>query len=169
MRSLLNCDRVIVYQFSADLRGQVIAEAIITGESVLNQEVHDRCISAEWLELYRQGQIRVINDINTESITQCHQQMLKDLDIRAKILAPLVVENQLWGLMLASYRDIPHNWEREEIELVQQISLRVAIAIQQANTYQQTQIEIHQRQQAEELIKQQLAELKIWKNRYELA
>ncbi|MFN6034044.1 MAG: GAF domain-containing protein [Dolichospermum sp.] len=169
MRSLLNCDRVIVYQFSADLRGQVIAEAIITGESVLNQEVHDRCISAEWLELYRQGQIRVINDINTESITQCHQQMLKDLDIRAKILAPLVVENQLWGLMLASYRDIPHNWEREEIELVQQISLRVAIAIQQANTYQQTQIEIHQRQQAEELIKQQLAELKICKNRYELA
>ena len=169
MRSLLNCDRVIVYQFSADLRGQVIAEAIITGESVLNQEVHDRCISPEWLELYRQGQIRVINDIDSESITQCHQQMLKDLDIRAKILAPLVVENQLWGLMLASYRDIPHNWELEEIELVQQISLRVAIAIQQANIYQQTQIEIHQRQQAEELIKQQLAELKIWKNRYELA
>lgn len=169
MRSLLNCDRVIVYQFTTDLRGQVIAEAIITGESVLNQEVHDPCISAEWLELYRQGQIRVINDIDSESITQCHQQMLKDLDIRAKILAPLVVENQLWGLMLASYRDIPHNWELEEIELVQQISLRVAIAIQQANIYQQTQIEIHQRQQAEELIKQQLAELKIWKNRYELA
>ncbi|MDB9460602.1 PAS domain-containing protein, partial [Dolichospermum circinale CS-545/17] len=169
VRSLLNCDRVIVYQFSGDFRGQVIAEAIITGESVLNQEVHDPCISPEWLELYRQGQIRVINDINTESITQCHQQMLKDLDIRGKLLSPLIVENQLWGLMLASYRDIPHNWELEEIELVQQISLRVAIAIQQANIYQQTQIEIHQRQQAEELIKQQLAELKIWKNRYELA
>ena len=170
MRSLLKCDRVIVYQFSGDFRGQVIAEAIVAGgHSVLNQEVHDPCISPEWLELYRQGQIRVINDIDTESITQCHQQMLKDLDIRAKLLAPIVVENQLWGLMLASYRDIPHNWEREEIELVQQISLRVAIAIQQANTYQQTQIEIHQRQQAEELIKQQLAELKIWKNRYELA
>ena len=170
MRSLLKCDRVIVYQFSGDFRGQVIAEAIVAGgHSVLNQEVHDPCISPEWLELYRQGQIRIINDIDTESITQCHQQMLKDLDIRAKLLAPIVVENQLWGLMLASYRDIPHNWEREEIELVQQISLRVAIAIQQANTYQQTQIEIHQRQQAEELIKQQLAELKIWKNRYELA
>jgi len=170
MRSLLNCDRVIIYQFSANLSGQVIAEAIVAGgHSVLNQEVHDPCISPEWLETYRQGQIRVMNDINTEFITQCHQQMLKDLDIRAKLLAPIVVEDRLWGLMLASYRDIPHNWELEEIELVQQISLRVAIAIQQANTYQQTQIEIHQRQQAEELIKQQLAELKIWKNRYQLA
>ena len=170
MRSLLECDRVIIYQFSANLSGKVIAEAIVAGGlSLLHQEPYDVCITPEWLETYRQGQIRVINDINTESITQCHQQMLKDLDIRAKILAPLVVENQLWGLMLASYRDIPHNWELEEIELVQQISLRVAIAIQQANIYQQTQIEIHQRQQAEELIKQQLAELKIWKNRYELA
>ncbi|MFM6078489.1 MAG: PAS domain-containing protein, partial [Dolichospermum sp.] len=48
------------------------------------------------------------------------------------------------------------------------MSLRVAIAIQQANIYQQTQIEIHQRQQAEELIKQQLLELKVFKTRYEL-
>lgn len=166
---LLKCDRVIIYKFSGDFCGQVIAEAIITGHSVINQEVYDTCVSLEWLELYRQGQIRVINDINTQSITQCHQQMLKDLDIRGKLLSPLIVENQLWGLMLASYRDIPHNWEPEEIELIKQISLRVAIAIQQANIYQQTQIEIHQRQQAEELIKQQLAELKIWKNRYELA
>ncbi|MFM9161111.1 MAG: CBS domain-containing protein, partial [Dolichospermum sp.] len=166
---LLKCDRVIIYKFSGDFCGQVIAEAIITGHSVINQEVHDPCVSLEWLELYRQGQIRVINDINTESITECHQQMLKGLDIRAKILSPLVVENQLWGLMLASYRDIPHNWEPEEIELIKQMSLRVAIAIQQANIYQQTQIEIHQRQQAEELIKQQLLELKVFKNRYELA
>ncbi|OBQ33130.1 MAG: hypothetical protein AN487_21045, partial [Anabaena sp. CRKS33] len=148
----------------------VIAEAIVAGGlSLLHQEPYDVCITPEWLETYRQGQIRVMNDINTEFITQCHQQMLRDLDIRAKLLAPIVVEDRLWGLMLASYRDIPHNWELEEIELVQQISLRVAIAIQQANTYQQTQIEIHQRQQAEELIKQQLAELKIWKNRYQLA
>lgn len=170
MRSLLECDRVIIYQFSANLSGKVIAEAIVAGGlSLLHQEPYDVCITPEWLETYRQGQIRVINDINTESITQCHQQMLRDLDIRAKLLAPIVVEDRLWGLMLASYRDIPHNWELEEIELVQQISLRVAIAIQQANTYQQTQIEIHQRQQAEELIKQQLAELKIWKNRYQLA
>jgi|GEM_PF-1851046 len=170
MRSLLECHRVIIYQFNANLSGRVIAEAIVAGGlSLLHQEPYDVCITPEWLETYRQGQIRVMNDINTEFITQCHQQMLRDLDIRAKLLAPIVVEDRLWGLMLASYRDIPHNWELEEIELVQQISLRVAIAIQQANTYQQTQIEIHQRQQAEELIKQQLAELKIWKNRYQLA
>ncbi|MBD1212106.1 MAG: PAS domain-containing protein [Dolichospermum circinale Clear-D4] len=170
MRSLLECHRVIIYQFNANLSGKVIAEAIVAGGlSLLHQEPYDVCITPEWLETYRQGQIRVMNDINTEFITQCHQQMLRDLDIRAKLLAPIVVEDRLWGLMLASYRDIPHNWELEEIELVQQISLRVAIAIQQANTYQQTQIEIHQRQQAEELIKQQLAELKIWKNRYQLA
>ena len=170
VRLLLECPRVLVYQFMSDLRGKVIAEAMVAGGlSLLHQEPYDVCITSEWLETYRQGEIRVMNDINTESITQCHQQMLKDLDIRAKLLAPIVVENRLWGLMLASYHDIPHHWQLEEIELVKQISLRVAIAIQQANTYQQTQIEIHQRQQAEELIKQQLVELKIWKNRYHLA
>jgi PAS domain S-box-containing protein len=150
IRSVLNCDRVIIYQFHPDLTGRVIAESIVTGGiSVLHTEPQDPCITPEWLEPYRQGQIRVINDIHSEAMSECHQNMLIELDIRSKLMVPIIFKDQIWGLLLTSYHDTAHYWELEEIELVRQLSIQVAIAIQQANTYEQAQIEIRQRQQAE--------------------
>ncbi|MEA5577425.1 GAF domain-containing protein [Anabaena sp. UHCC 0451] len=138
IRGLLQCDRVIIYQFYPDFSGIVLAESIIAGGlSVLHTHPNDPCITPEYIEPYRQGQIRVVNDIYLESMTLCHQEMLIGLDIRAKLMIPIVVEEQLWGLMLTSYRDTPHYWELDEIELVQQLSTQVAIAIQQANTHNQ--------------------------------
>ncbi|MBD2295689.1 GAF domain-containing protein [Anabaena sphaerica FACHB-251] len=150
IRTLLKCDRVIIYQFRPDFSGKVIAESVIAGGiSVLHTEPHDPCITPEYLEPYRQGEIRVINDIHLEALTQCHQEMLIEFDVRAKLMVPIIVEDQIWGLMLTSYRDTPHNWEFEEIELVRQLSIQLSIAIQQTNSYQQIQIELRQRQQAE--------------------
>ncbi|MTJ14864.1 GAF domain-containing protein [Anabaena sp. UHCC 0187] len=181
IRSLLQCDRVIIYQFRPDFSGKVIAESILAGGiSVLHTEPHDPCITPEYLESYLQGKIRVINDIHLESMTQCHQEMLIGFDIRSKLMIPIIVENKIWGLMLTSYRDIPHHWEVEEIQLVQQLSIQVAIAIKQAKTYQQVQIELTQKQQAESAlyqlnqeletrVQQRTAELFNLSNRLELA
>ncbi|AFZ57995.1 GAF domain-containing protein [Anabaena cylindrica FACHB-243] len=138
MRSLLQCDRVIIYQFRPDFSGTVIAESIVAnGVSILHDEPQDPCITPEWLEPYRQGQIRVINDIHSESMSDCYQDMLIELDIRAKLMVPIVIAEQLWGLILTSYRDQSHNWELEEIELVRQLSIQLSVAIQQAQTHQQ--------------------------------
>ena len=162
IRALLKCDRVIIYQFHPDLSGIVIAESIVAGGiSVLHSGSYDPCITSEYLEPYRQGRMRIINDINYESMTECHQRMLIGFDIRAKIMSPIIVKDQLWGLMLTSYRDIPHHWELDEIELVRQLSIQVSIAIKQANTYQQVQIELKQRKEAESALYQLNQELEI--------
>ncbi len=150
LRTLLSCDRVIIYQFLPGWRGVVIAEAITEPErSVLYQEVHDPCVNEEWLEPYRQGTIRIANDVYDHNITLCHQEMLVGFDIRSKLMLPIVVEEQLWGLMLTSYRQVPHEWTTEEIELGRQVSLQVAIAIGQATTHQKLQEELNERRQAE--------------------
>jgi PAS domain S-box-containing protein len=150
IHELLKCDRVIIYQFHPDLSGKVIAESLNPGSlSILHNESQDPCINTECLEPYRQGKIQRINDIYTESITPCHQQMIIDMGIRAKLMAGIVVENQLWGLLLGSYRDISHLWETDEIELIKLLSIQLAIAIKQGNAHEQLQIELRQRQQAE--------------------
>lgn len=150
IRSLLKCDRVIIYQLYPHLTGIVIAESIVNHElSVLHRQFQDPCMTTENLESYRQGQIHVINDIYSESITQCDQEILIGFDIRAKVMVPIIVADQLWGLILISYRDTPHNWQLDEIELVRQLSIQLSVAIQQANSYQQLQIELIQRQKAE--------------------
>ncbi len=150
MRSLLSCDRVIIYQLHADLTGTVVAEAITEGgRSVLHAHVQDPCLTAEWLEPYRNGYIRVVNDVAADNMTLCHQEILAGFDIRAKLMVPIIEADQLWGLIVTSYRDRPHLWQPDEIELVHQLSIQVAIAIQQATAYEQAQTELAERKQAE--------------------
>ncbi|TVR08332.1 MAG: CBS domain-containing protein [Phormidium sp. GEM2.Bin31] len=150
VRQLLTCDRVIIYQFEEDLSGLVIAESIIAGgRSVLHREANDPCVTPEWLEPYRQGRVRVVRDIYDESMTQCHQELLLSFDIRAKLMVPIVVDDRLWGLMISSQRDQPRDWQSWEIELLQALSIQVAIALKQATQHQQLQKESEQRQHAQ--------------------
>jgi GAF domain-containing protein/CBS domain-containing protein len=149
IRQILGCDRVFIYKFRPDFSGTVVAEALL-GEmtSVLNVNVNDPCITPEWLEPYRQGAIRVVNDVYEASMAPCHQEMLMGIGIRAKLMVPIIVEQQLWGLMIASHQVTPRQWQPDEIKLVQQLSLQVSIAIQQALIYKRLQHELRARQQA---------------------
>jgi PAS domain S-box-containing protein len=167
VRETLGCDRVIIYQLNPDLSGHVVAESLYRGRSLLNTEVHDPCINEEWLEPYRQGRMRVIDDIHESAMSLCHQEMLLNFDIRAKLMAPIVLEPQnqeslmtgvqsptLWGLMIASIAESPRPWQRGEMELLRQISIQVAIAIQQAMAYEQAKTELARRQETEEELRQ---------------
>ncbi|WP_017303987.1 PAS domain S-box protein [Spirulina subsalsa] len=151
VRRVLECDRVMIYQLEEGLRGEIIAESMISGgRSVLHREANDPCVTPEWLESYRQGRVRVVRDIYEESLSLCHQEMLLSFEIRAKLMVPIVLEEHLWGLMIASYRDQPRDWQTWEVELLQALSLQLAIALQQAGQHQQLQNEIRERQQAEQ-------------------
>ncbi|MEO0405902.1 MAG: GAF domain-containing protein, partial [Cyanobacteria bacterium P01_A01_bin.135] len=143
VRSLLDCSRVIVYQLRPDFSGTVVAEALDAGHrSVLHQEVQDPCVSPEWIEPYRSGKIRAINDVYDAAISLCHQEMLTGFDIRAKLMAPIVIQGELWGLIVASHRDRPHVWTPRDVLLLRQLSTQVAIALHQAITHQQLQREL---------------------------
>lgn len=154
IRALLKCDRAIIYRLHADCRGRVVAESITEPErSVLHRTIDDPCISPDWLGLYQQGKIRVVNDIYEESLTLCHAEMLTGFDIRAKLIVPIVVEEQLWGLMLISHRQVPRYWQLDEIDLVEQLAVQISIAIHQASIYETAQNEIVNRKQAEVLLR----------------
>ena len=150
VRKVLNCDRVLVYQLNANGSGIVIAEDVTSGWlSFQGEEVFDPCFAQNWIETYVHGRIRVVNDIHTDGMTSCHQQLLERLQIRAKILVPIIVKEQLWGLMVACQNDAPRIWQQEETELLQQLSTHVSIAIQQAELYHRLQLELQERKQAE--------------------
>ncbi|MEM9771937.1 MAG: GAF domain-containing protein, partial [Cyanobacteria bacterium P01_D01_bin.73] len=150
LRRLLGCDRVIIYRLRPDLSGVVVAESIIPeGRSLLHSEAHDPCIVPEWLEPYRQGRVRIVSDIREAAMSMCHQELLTGLDIRAKLMVPIVVNEKLWGLMISSYQDVPRQWKSDEINWSQQLAKHAAIAIKQALAYEKTQKELERRQKAE--------------------
>lgn len=155
VRQLLGCDRVNIWQFEPDWQTTVVAESTDSSLSLVGQRVSDTCLKQDYTEIYRQGRIRIVSDIYKLKISDCHRDMLIALQIRAKILVPLFCGDQLWGLLNVSESQHPRDWEPEEVELLQALSVQLAVALQQATTHKKLQEQLHERQRIE-LILQKL-------------
>lgn len=159
-RQMLQCDRVVVYRFHADWSGSFITESV--GEGWI--KLIDGEASATWHDTYLQetqgGRYRhhgclIVGDIATAGHQPCHLEILERFQVRAYIVVPIFVKGALWGLLSAYQNSTPREWQSWEVELLQQITDPLAIAIQQADLYTQLQTELAERKQAELVVKQQ--------------
>ena len=156
VKQFLECDRVIVYQFQAQLQGTVIAEAVAPAwSSVLGSHYQDICFP-KWLAAdYLDGRQRIVDDIYQANLSDCHITFLESLQIKGYLIVPIVTGNQLWGLLAAHCCVAPRPWQRLNLDLLDRLGTQLAIAIQHNHLYQQTQIEIQERQQAEWSLQQE--------------
>ncbi|MDJ1182881.1 PAS domain S-box protein [Roseofilum casamattae] len=150
LQKILGCDRVAIWQLQEECKMHCIAEAT-SGKihCLLGQSVVDSCFGAELSDTYHKGRIRVVPDIHTIEISDCHRALLERLQMRAKMLFPIVRDDALWGLLEATESFRPRQWKPEEAELLKQLATQLAIAIQQATAYQRLQEELVERQQTE--------------------
>jgi signal transduction histidine kinase/DNA-binding response OmpR family regulator len=138
VRSLLGCTQTIIWQFQPDWSAFTVAKAVTSGLVVsLRNQAYDPCFAADWVELYRRGRVNVVSDIYTTSMSACHRELLETLQIRAKILVPILQEDRLWGLLSVVESYTPRQWQPEETTLLQQLATQLAIAIQKAYLFEQ--------------------------------
>ncbi|NER78320.1 MAG: CBS domain-containing protein, partial [Leptolyngbya sp. SIO1D8] len=155
VRSFLSCDRVLVYQFQPDWSGVIVSESVDDSySSALGNQIQDSCLQQQAATLYSSDHPIVINDIDAAGYSDCHIRLLRQYQVKANLVVPIRVSGQLWGLLIghqcASYRD----WQIEEMTLLQRISVNLAIALKQATTYQQLQVQLRDRLQAEALLRE---------------
>ena len=144
VRRFLAADRVLVFQFSPDMSGIVAAEAVIPPwPACMHLNIVDTCFQNNKDHDYHQGKIFIAPDIYQANLTDCHIGMLEQFKIRANLVVPILLPNtktqSLWGLLIANQCDRPRDWEEIETRLLQQLSVQLAIAIQQAELYQSLQ------------------------------
>lgn len=160
IRDFLRVDRVAIFQFYPDSGyddGEFVAESLNEGfSSVLAIPVHDHCFGEGYSLSYIQGHFQAVEDVLNSDLQDCHKAVLAQFQIRANLVMPLLQGQVLWGLLCIHTCTAPRRWQPQEIELVQQTSQQLAIAIQQANLYDQIQRELAVRQQAEALIREEL-------------
>lgn len=162
LQQILAVDRVMVYQLLPEGRGQVIAEAVADGCShILDRVFAQEVFSPENYQYYLAGRICAISERNERDVTPCLVNFMKEIEVRAELVAPIVQLNQLWGLLIAHQCDRPRQWQEWEINLFQQLANQLAIGIQQSLLYQQLQSELNERKQAEENLKNSLKEKEI--------
>lgn len=136
---LLNTDRVLIYQLLDNSKGEIIVEQVNGNwRSVLGMKAPPECFPDEYARLYFRGRIRGINNVQEACLSPCHRDFLENLQVQANLIVPINMETQLWGLLVAHECKAPRNWQDAEIELLQQLASQAAIAIQQAQLYEQS-------------------------------
>ncbi|WP_052672308.1 GAF domain-containing protein [Aliterella atlantica] len=156
IRQFLHTDRVIIFQVQADGGGTAIVESVGEGwRSLLSSNFYDPCFADRYIENYRQGQISTKTDIYAPDIDPCYVELLQQFQVRACLVAPLIQGEVLWGLIIAHHCAAPRQWQQLEIELIQQLSTSISIAIGQSELYQKVQNELKERQKAEIALQQQ--------------
>lgn len=140
VRQFLQVNRVVIYQFDPDWSGSIIAESVDnTRYSILGQVIQDTCFSEPMATPYQRGQIHAINDVLTAELDPCYTDLLTSLQVRAVLVIPILVRQNLWGLLAAHQCTAPRQWQQVSWHLLQQLSTQLAIGIQQAELYQEVQ------------------------------
>lgn len=140
VRTLLQVDRVLVYQFHSDWSGTVVVESVSANYwSLLGEVVRDPCFETNWQRQFEQGHISAIDDVATADVLPCYANLLSSLRIRATLSVPILQGNKLWGLLLAHHCTAPRYWASWESDLLRHLSTQLAIAIHQSELYQQVQ------------------------------
>ncbi|MDY7021810.1 MAG: ATP-binding protein, partial [Cyanobacteriota bacterium] len=135
IQNILQSQRVLIYRVFPDGRGCVVTEKVKSEwKSILNQEFSEAVFPLEYQQQYLVGKAKAIHNIETTytEIAPCLIDFLAELQVRAKLIVPILQEKNLWGFMIAHQCDTPRQWTSFEIELLEQIAVQVGIALSQA-------------------------------------
>ena len=161
LRHLLDVDRVAIYRFQEDWSGHFVAESYRSGQSSLLEKQKkipeitrnvSNC-SAQMLSLEtattpvsadthlqqrrggvfsRRGVVRICDDTHKAGFSECYTDVLDQYEARAYLIGALHSGARLWGLIAAYQSDSPYHWSEEDADFLEQISVHLGLALQQA-------------------------------------
>jgi PAS domain S-box-containing protein len=153
VRQFLHADRVFIALNDGNGESEVLAESVSSYPSVLawKPSKAEEAQFREMRTLLETIRVRVVEDISTTQLSPTLKGLYQAFQTQATLAVPIMLGNQLSGVLIANQCSSPRNWQPMEIELLQQISEQLAIAIQQARLYQElAQLNTNLEQQVEE-------------------
>ncbi|TVQ09601.1 MAG: response regulator [Leptolyngbya sp. DLM2.Bin27] len=146
VQKILQADRVLIYRLWPDGTGSSVAEAVQGGwPQVMGIVFPPEVFPPETKDQYRHGRIRRLGNVERDrDIPPCLVDFLHQLQVRAKLVVPILTQGDLWGLLIAHQCAAPRQWTTFETELLLQLADQVAIALTQAQLLAQ---ETQQRQE----------------------
>ncbi|MBD2109622.1 response regulator [Nodosilinea sp. FACHB-13] len=138
VKTILQADRVLIYRLWPDGTGSGVAEAVQPGfPQVLGMVFPQEVFPTESKELYRRGRVRSLVNVAQDHVAPCLVEFLQQLEVQAKLVVPILTQDDLWGLLIAHQCAGPRHWTVFETELLQQLADQIAIALTQAQLLEQ--------------------------------
>ncbi len=142
-RTVLNVDRVSIYQFETEWEGKwegkIVAESVDPKfPSALGNQLYDPS-STHNIQPYLKGQVIAIADVKKSSLQAFHLRQLTSLYVKAKIAAPIIAKQKLHGLLIVHNCSESRQWQSHEINFVRQLAVSVGHVLNQNFLQQQQQ------------------------------
>ncbi|BAY24851.1 multi-sensor signal transduction histidine kinase [Calothrix sp. NIES-2100] len=144
VQQLLKCDRVLVYQFSPDNGGKTVASSMESWETVSScHHIENLCHEVRG-ENHHWGCKLAIPQVYETGLSN-YLDLLEQFKTKDNLVVPINLSNngnqedQLWGLLIAHHSTQQRKWQADEVEILNELSVQLAIAIQQAELLAQTQ------------------------------
>ncbi|MBD2357188.1 GAF domain-containing protein [Tolypothrix sp. FACHB-123] len=141
VREEIVSDRALIYEFKTADTGKVVAESLTLGwtptiEENLPSITFGAYTSQDYLEPV------VINDVTQIKVTPYQQQLLDRFQVKASLSVPILVNDQVWGLLVVNNCALSRQWQELEITLLVQITTEIAYRIQSFTSQTQIQQEL---------------------------
>ncbi|MEH2193673.1 MAG: PAS domain S-box protein [Nostoc sp.] len=137
VRQFLQTDRVFIALNNAKLGVRTLAESVDPKyPSVLGWSTNDEAYLQELRNLLKDNLVRVVEDITQVALSAKVKAHYKKFQSKASLAVPIMLDNELFGALIANQCSGSRDWQPIEIDLLQQMSEPVAIAIQQSQIYQ---------------------------------
>jgi methyl-accepting chemotaxis protein PixJ len=167
VRRVLKVDRTIVYLFDEKWQGSIVAESVDADfPPALGTNIADPCFALEYVEKYRRGRVQALSNIYAAKLDPCYLSQLEPFKVKANVVAPILFENRLLGLLVSHQCSAPRSWREPEIQFFRQVAIQLGFALEQANLFEQREQariaaeELSQEQRFQkEMIQQQLLKL----------
>ncbi len=147
-------DRVSIYRFNSDWGGEFVADFecvtprwLDIGELGVNTVWDDTYLQETQGGRYRNGEVSIVDDVYQQDFSQCHLDLYEQFHVKAFIIVPIFVEQNLWGLLGVYQHQASRHWETSEVEFISQIAAQLGVAMQHASLL------AHNRQKTEQLSK----------------
>ncbi|MBN3938787.1 ATP-binding protein [Nostoc sp. NMS9] len=168
VQQLLKCDRVMVYQFAPDTNGKIVASSVESYRTVAlcdrvgigeqgsrgAEEQRSReevAVGVSPVPLRPCAPLPLVPNSPSPipyiyELGLCNCVSLKEqFNTKANLVVPINLSNngnptpKLWGLLIAHHNSGERHWQTDDAEMLNEVSVQLAIAIQQAELLAQTQ------------------------------
>jgi PAS domain S-box-containing protein len=158
VREVFQVDRVMIYQLQEGVGGFVAAESVADPwPSHLGRYVWDEYFQRDpCYRKYQEGFVQAVGDVAIADLDPCYRELLESFQAQANLVIPIRQGEALWGLLVVQHCQSSRPWQEWEIRLLQELSDQLAIALQQAQLYEQLQA---LNQTLEEKVRQRTSEL----------
>jgi PAS domain S-box-containing protein len=138
VRQFLQADRVFIALNHSKGESRIVAESVDEQyPTVLGWKTHDETYLQELRTLLTSHRVRIVEDIARIPASPELIALYEQFQTRATLAVPIMLGEELIGALVANQCRSARHWTSMEIDLLQQMSEQVAIAIQQAQLYQE--------------------------------